>query len=180
MKKTFLFSLALISGIAGFAQNPTTNQQQRRGTIIDPRKAGTAVLVFSERNSLRDYTQPVVLSTLPTGMPTNPAFILMRSGGISGINGTYTPDLSLNGLTNYTSNSISARGIGNLPGMLTSPGFTIGLPGVLPGILPSLPSIIPPFIPITNPIIPPIIPPKIPPIIPPIIPGGKPIIPGII
>ena len=174
MKKTVLTSIAMLGAMACLAQNPAGSvDQQRRGTIIsNPRQAGTAVLVFTERPAQRDYTQPVVLSSLPTGLPANPAFILMRSTHNAG---NFANNFSTNfGLNQFNANPSPSTGFGNgfsisLPsaGGVTLPAITI--PG-LPGSLPSLPQII-------NPVVVPIITPVVKPIITPILPVIKPVLP---
>jgi hypothetical protein len=164
MKKAYLFSIALLSSTAIFAQNPTTaDQLQHRGTIIDPRQAGTAVLTAPRPYQVRDYTKPVVLNVLNSGTAQSPAFILLRYGG----NGNYEAEMFGN--------------FRRTPGSITSD-YTFALPSVtvpgLPQTMPTIPSLINPILPVVTPIIIPVLP-----IITPLLPGNKnpgtPIIPHI-
>lgn len=167
---TYLMSIALLSSANLVAQDlEGAGGMQRRGTIRDMGVAKAAVLKTPGLPVNRDFTKPVISTTLNTGV-MNPALgvVVVPSGR------------NINPLAQVT----SVKTAPGLPAGVILPGTGPLAPGAVPVVGPSntgLPNIIAPVVtpivtPIVNPIVP-IITPVINPIVPVITPITNPLTP---
>lgn len=160
MKKSAgLLSLALLSSMYVTAQNlDSVSRTQHRGTIREMGMARAAVLRSPGLPANRDYTRPVVSTSLNTNA-VNPSMnipVVQMNRNFNYVSGTYsTPNPSIfpsvvrPGQSPVTPNAPSAP---------AGPVTPINLPIITPVIQPIVTPIVNPIVPVVTPIINPLVP----------------------
>ncbi|MHA4896210.1 hypothetical protein ACXZ1K_15770 [Pedobacter sp. PWIIR3] len=163
MKKSAgLLSVVLLSSAYAMAQDADSlNRTQRRGTIRETVVARAAVLKSPGLPANRDYTKPVVSSSLNTNA-VNPS--------------VNRPVVQMNRNFNYASGTYNQ---GSYQGQITPAGAAPVTPNAfsLPSIVGPTPTVAPVNLPVVTPIVSPIVTPIVNPIVPVITPIVNPIVP---
>ena len=174
-RSAYLLFLALLSSAWATAQTmDSLNRMQHRGTIRDLGIARAAVLKNPGLPVNRDYTKPVVSTSLNTDA-LNPSLsipVVTSNRNYNYASGSYSQ-------VSYQGQIAPVRSAPVIPNGVILPGGTAPSPVVLPVNLPSVPNIVTPIItPVVNPIVP-IITPIVNPIVPIITPITNPLTPVI-